>query len=147
MAKSCGATQPGADRFSYPWELSPNSVRQAMMLMSLSLLFQVPSGLYSGGLLGLQQQTQAAVLLTLFGTLRGIGALIVLSMIAADIRAFFAWQIVVSALQAWTMRRALLRYFLHCGHDRREKTDPVRVRENADFLTLERIKKCPKECV
>jgi len=31
--------------------------------------------------------------------------------------------------------------------DRREKTDPVRVRENSDFLTLERIKKCPKECV
>ncbi len=31
--------------------------------------------------------------------------------------------------------------------DLREKTDPVRVRENPDFLTLERIKKCPKECV
>jgi len=31
--------------------------------------------------------------------------------------------------------------------DRREKTDSVRVRENADLLTLERIKKCPKECV
>ena len=31
--------------------------------------------------------------------------------------------------------------------DLREKTDPVRVRENPNFLTLERIKKCPKECV
>ena len=31
--------------------------------------------------------------------------------------------------------------------DRREKTDPVRVRENANFLTLEGIRKCPKECV
>jgi len=31
--------------------------------------------------------------------------------------------------------------------DRREKTGSDSVRENADFLTLERIKKCPKECV
>ena len=31
--------------------------------------------------------------------------------------------------------------------DRREKTDPVRVRENANFLTREGIRKCPKECV
>jgi len=31
--------------------------------------------------------------------------------------------------------------------DRREKTGPDSVRENSDFLTLERIKKCPKECV
>ncbi len=31
--------------------------------------------------------------------------------------------------------------------DLREKTDPVRVRENFDFLTLERIRKCPRECV
>ncbi|MBM3359745.1 MAG: hypothetical protein FJY54_18800 [Betaproteobacteria bacterium] len=37
--------------------------------------------------------------------------------------------------------------FMSIGIDRREKTDPVRVRENSDFLTLERIKKCPKECV
>ena len=33
------------------------------------------------------------------------------------------------------------------GRDLREKTDPVRVRENPNFLTLERITKCPKECV
>jgi len=36
---------------------------------------------------------------------------------------------------------------LRSDFDRREKTDPVGARENADFLTLERIKKCPKECV
>ena len=30
--------------------------------------------------------------------------------------------------------------------DRRAKSDPVWVRENRYFLTLERIKVCPKEC-
>jgi len=46
-----------------------------------------------------------------------------------------------------TLRFSCRKRTLLTSADRREKTDPVRVRENSDFLTLERIKKCPKECV
>jgi len=46
-----------------------------------------------------------------------------------------------------TRAREAAQFHRRVQADRREKTDPVRVRENSDFLTLERIKKCPKECV
>jgi O-antigen/teichoic acid export membrane protein len=88
-------------------DLSTQVVREAMMLMSISLLAQAPSGLYVGGLMGLQRQVESSGLLTIFGTLRGIGALLVLWKINADIRAFFIWQITISILQT-----AVVRWFL-----------------------------------
>lgn len=90
--------------------LSPDFIRTALLLMVVSLVAQVPSGLYVGGLMGLQRQVECSALLAVFGTLRGVGALIVLWAIQPDIRLFFAWQIVASALQTFALRRSLTRH-------------------------------------
>ncbi len=90
-------------------ELSPELVRDAMLLMAVSLVAQVPSGLYVGGLMGLQRQVECSGLLALFATIRGLGAVLVLWLISPDIRVFFLWQIVASGLQTGAIRWALWR--------------------------------------
>jgi O-antigen/teichoic acid export membrane protein len=100
-------------RWFHTVNVSPDAVRTALLLMVISLVLQVPSGLYVGGLMGLQRQVEASGLVALFGTVRGAVAVAVL-FIAPDIRAFFIWQVVASALQTGTMRWALQRS-LHAG--------------------------------
>ncbi len=85
-------------------DLPPEFVREALMLMAVSLVVQVPSGLYIGGLMGLQRQAECSGLVALFGTVRGFGAVVVLWKIYPDIRAFFLWQIAANALQTGTIR-------------------------------------------
>ena len=103
----------GAWFFGAVWfqarDLPPELVRDALMLMAVSLVVQVPSGLYTGGLMGLQRQVECSGLLALFGTVRGLGAIVVLWAICSDIRAFFLWQIIVSVLQTTLMRWSLWR--------------------------------------
>jgi len=89
--------------------LPPESIRDAMMLMAVSLVVQVPSGLYIGGLMGLQRQVECSGYLALFGTVRGLGAAVVLWKISSDIRAFFLWQILACVLQTGVMRWLLWR--------------------------------------
>lgn len=90
-------------------DLAPELVRSALMLMAISLVVQVPSGLYIGGMIGLQRQVECSGLVALFGTLRGLGAVLLLWLISPDVRLFFLWQIVASVLQTGVIREALLR--------------------------------------
>ncbi len=103
----------GAWFFGASWfqakDLPPELVRDALMLMAVSLVVQVPIGLYIGGLMGLQRQVECSGLLALFGTVRGFGAVIVLYLISPDIRVFFLWQIVACVLQTGVMRWLLLK--------------------------------------
>lgn len=103
----------GAWFFGMVWfqtkELPPEVVRDALMLMAVSLVAQSPSGLYIGGLMGLQRQVECSGLLAFFGTVRGLGAVLVMWLISPDIRVFFLWQIVASTLQTGVMRWLLLK--------------------------------------
>jgi O-antigen/teichoic acid export membrane protein len=94
------------------------ALRQALMLMVVSLVMQVPAGLYVGGLMGLQQQVTSSALVAGFGTLRGAGAVLVL-LVAPDIRAFFIWQVAAGALQTGVTRWYLLRHVHADGHPAR----------------------------
>jgi O-antigen/teichoic acid export membrane protein len=89
--------------------LSPNEIRDVLMLMSISLVVQVPSGLYIGGLMGLQRQVECSAIIAIFGTLRGLGSLLVLSFISSDLYTFFVWQIVITFLQTGVLRWLLWR--------------------------------------
>jgi O-antigen/teichoic acid export membrane protein len=117
----------GAWFFGAEWfqtkTMSPEVVRDALMLMAVSLVVQVPSGLYIGGLIGLQRQVECSGFLTLFGTVRGFGAVVVLWAISPDIRVFFLWQIVMCALQTGVMRWLLLRRVSVDGHPAKFSTD------------------------
>jgi O-antigen/teichoic acid export membrane protein len=99
--------------------LQPDVIRDALMLMAVSLVFQVPSGLYVGGLMGLQRQVECSGLLAIFGTLRGLGSVMVLLFISSDIQTFFLWQIVASVLQTGVMRWSLWRRVFMDGHPAR----------------------------
>lgn len=89
--------------------LPPELIRDVLMLMAVSLVVQLPSGLYVAGLMGLQRQVECSGFLALFGTVRGLGAIIVLWLIGPDIRVFFLWQIMACVLQTGVMRWLLWR--------------------------------------
>ncbi len=78
--------------------LSPVSVRTALMLMGLCVAFQWPISFYSGGLMGLQRQVLLNAINVGVATFRGIGVLLILWLISPTIEAFFLWQLVVSAI-------------------------------------------------
>lgn len=103
----------GAWFFGAGWfeakSLSPEVIRSALMLMAISLVVQVPSGLYIGGLMGLQRQVECSTLLVIFGTIRGLGSVMVLWFISNDLQTFFLWQIFATFLQTIVMRWSLWR--------------------------------------
>lgn len=85
-----------------PKGLSAGTVESAVKLMGVIIALQFPFSLYQGGLMGLQRQVVVNGVLVVMGTLRGLGAVLVLWLISPSIQAFLIWQIVVSALQTAT---------------------------------------------
>ena len=98
-----------AGKWLHPVGLSPAAVGSALQLIALALAAQWPSGLYSGGLMGLERQMQLNVLLAGFATARGIGSLIVLWWISPTAEAFFIWQALVNGLQTLALALVLWR--------------------------------------
>ncbi|MGR0481943.1 MAG: lipopolysaccharide biosynthesis protein [Candidatus Electronema sp. V4] len=87
---------------AYHWvkakDLSPDSVRNAVMLMGLCAAFQWPTSFYSGGLMGLQRQVLLNGINVAMATFRGAGAVLILWLISPTVEAFFFWQLAVSAV-------------------------------------------------
>ena len=84
--------------------LEDEQVSGALILMLLSLAIQLPSGLYSASLIGLYHQKQAAILLAVLGTARGLGAVLIAWVFSDDIRVFFIWHIALGSLQLLLLR-------------------------------------------
>lgn len=90
-------------------EVSGETVKYALMIMGMSIAFQWPGGIYSGGLMGLQRQVVLNVIRSLMVTLQHVGALLILLLISPTILAFFFWQSFVGllttiALGVWVWR-------------------------------------------
>lgn len=81
-----------------PKQLSPEVIRQAILIMGLAIAFQWPVSFYSGGLMGLQRQVLLNAVNTVVATFRWCGAALVLWLVSPTIYAFFFWQILVSLL-------------------------------------------------
>jgi O-antigen/teichoic acid export membrane protein len=90
-------------------ELPLPVVVQAVMTMGVVLLFQWPLSMYSGGLLGLQKQVSLNIINAGMATLRGVGAILALWLVAPTLQVFFAWQVIVSALHTGTVAVVLRR--------------------------------------
>jgi O-antigen/teichoic acid export membrane protein len=90
-----------------PKELSINIITYSFILLSGSLIFQFPSGFYSGGLLGLQRQVILNFIKITFATIRSVGSVFVLIFVSKSLLVFFGWALFINILQAFT-----LRYFL-----------------------------------
>lgn len=76
--------------------VTPATVKQALMIMGGVVAFRWPISLYSGGLMGLQKQVLLNGINVFAATLRGLGAVLVLWLISPTIYAFFVWQIFAS---------------------------------------------------
>ena len=94
----------------HPNELSVHTITYAFILLSVSLVFQFPSGFYSGGLLGLQRQVILNILRILFATLKSVGVVLVLIFISKSVLAFFSWTLFISILQAFVYKYYLWFY-------------------------------------
>lgn len=66
-----------------------NTVRQAVAMMGINIAFQWPVSLYSGGMMGLERQVLLNGLVATLGTLRGVGAVLAIWLIAPTITIFF----------------------------------------------------------
>jgi O-antigen/teichoic acid export membrane protein len=82
----------------------------AIRLMGITIALQLPSGLFIGGIMGLQHQVLANFLNIGVGALRGVGAILVLWLFSPTIFAFFIWQLlsniiylVISRYKLWDM--------------------------------------------
>ena len=81
-----------------PGQLPPEAIEQALLLMGLVMIFQMPGGFYAGGLRGLQKQVLLNGVIIFTGTLRGAGVVLILWLVSPTIQAFLLWQIVISML-------------------------------------------------
>jgi len=91
-------------------DLTVKTITYAFILLSISIVFQFPSGFYSGGLLGLQRQVVLNALRIFFTTLRSAGVLLILIFVSNSILAFFAWTLFVSIIQAFAYKYSLWYY-------------------------------------
>jgi O-antigen/teichoic acid export membrane protein len=79
-------------------DLDSASVLKAVQLMGIAVALQFPISLYQGGLMGLQRQVLVNIILILTGTLRGVGAILILWLVSPTIEAFLTWQVVTSII-------------------------------------------------
>lgn len=75
-----------------PEQLSPETITQALMLMSVSFVFQWMINFYTGGLMGLQRQKLYNLLNCIGVTVRAGGAVLILAFVSASVQAFLLWQ-------------------------------------------------------
>ena len=83
-----------------PVELSIDAVASSILLMGFAIGLQLVFVIYQNVLMGVQKQTRLNVLLVVLGFLRGVGGVMALEFIAPTVQVFFAWQLVVTLLQA-----------------------------------------------
>jgi O-antigen/teichoic acid export membrane protein len=86
-----------ADHWVNPESLARSQVVSAISLMGALVALQWPLSLYQSGLLGLQRHVRLNVLRVAFASTSGIGAVLALALVSADIVTYFQWQGVVMA--------------------------------------------------
>lgn len=88
-------------------ELPLHDVTTAIRLMGVLCTVQFPVALYQAGLLGLQRHVRLNAVIVAGSTLRAGGAVLVLMLVSRSVVAFFAWQAIVTLLQAAAMFGAI----------------------------------------
>jgi len=85
-------------------DLGFETVEYALMLMGMSIALQWPSGIYSGGLSGLQNQVALNLLRSIVVTVQHAGAVGVLLLVSPSILTFFAWHTLMSLVSTLALR-------------------------------------------
>lgn len=74
-------------------------VVQSLQITALVVVFRWMGGLYKGALLGLQNQIQLNIIVSIFATLKGVGVVFVLAYIEPSVLLFFQFQGVVAFIE------------------------------------------------
>ena len=85
-------------------EVGVETVEYALMIMGVSIALQWPSGIYSGGLMGLQRQITHNLVKTIVMTVQHLGAVGVLLWVSPSILTFFAWHTLMSLVSTLALR-------------------------------------------
>lgn len=81
-----------------PQQLGEIPLEIVIKIIGIIIGVQFPFSLYQSGLMGLQKQVLVNGMTTIVGTVRSIGAVLVLWTISPTIEAFFAWQLFIGIL-------------------------------------------------
>jgi O-antigen/teichoic acid export membrane protein len=95
-----------ADRWLNASHLPRGEVVTAIRMMGAIALFRWPVTLYSNALLGLGRQVVSNAITSLYATVAGGGAVLLLAFVSPSPRAFFAWQALAALGQVTTIRLA-----------------------------------------
>jgi len=90
-------------------QLPAKAIEQVLPLIGFVIALQLPAGLYSGGLIGMQRQVLLNVINVFISTFRGTGAVLILWLISPTIQAFFLWQMVISSIHTFMLAMFLRR--------------------------------------
>jgi O-antigen/teichoic acid export membrane protein len=94
-----------------PKDLSVETITQAFIILGVNIAIQFSVNFYSGGLMGLQKQLLLSLINIFCGTLRSVGAFVVLAFVSPTIQGFLLWQGLVLVLQivlmAFTLKNSL----------------------------------------
>lgn len=99
-----------ATRWVKTEHLSPETIKNTIILMGLVVAFQWPISLYNGGLMGMERQVLDSILMISMTTLRAAGILVIFLLIKPSLELFFIWQAVTSFLYVAAMRIGLWHY-------------------------------------
>jgi len=88
-------------------KLSHDEITYSIRLMGMAIAFQLPSGLYYGGLMGLQLQIKANTIQTAWNLLRGIGTILILWLFSKTIVAFAFWQLISNLLYLFIIYKSM----------------------------------------
>ncbi len=102
-----------SEHIAYQWlnpeQLSREALTEALWVIGFVIGLRWPVALYMGGLNGLQRQVLVNVIVGIFSTFQGAGALAVLYLYEPTVHAFFFWQMLVAILQVAAFRIAFWR--------------------------------------
>ena len=113
--------------------VSNETVEQALIIMGVSVAFQWPGAIYSGGLIGLQRHIVLNVIRSVMVTAQYGGAALVLLFISPSILAFFLWQAIAGLLATITLAVWLWKSLPKAG--RQVRFDKVLLAKNWRFAS------------
>ncbi|MGF7078356.1 lipopolysaccharide biosynthesis protein [Mucilaginibacter sp. UYCu711] len=90
--------------------LPVQTVSKAVILMGAVMAFQWPISLYNGGMYGLDKQVTDNTIMVCMTTLRSVGVVLLLWLVAPTIEVFFIWQAIISFIYVFAMRTGLWYY-------------------------------------
>src|ERR1041385_4315797 len=97
-----------------------------LRFMAAALVVQFPIAFYAGCLVGLQHQVLLNVINSASATSRGVGAVLVLWLIAPNVQTFFAWQCVLTLITVLVLRFSFWHYIGEARHARRFELQALR---------------------